>query len=76
MYSCYSGIEGVWNMEYIVDEKPVSGILKKIKWMRLPHNRKADDDLRRYIGYAKIPGLNNNQRIFLNKGYIVTDVDI
>jgi hypothetical protein len=68
--------EGRRNMDYVVKEKTVWSILEKLKWTGLFANKKKNDDLQSYIGYVKIPGLNNGQRVFLNKGFVITNVDI
>lgn len=63
-------------MEYIISEKPAfsfAGILRRIG--SIVHKNKGVD-LRSYVGYVTIPGINNGQKIFINKGFFTADKDL
>jgi len=58
--------------------KTAHGIASKILSIRFPLNKKEQEnhaELKNYTGYVTIPGLNNGQKIYINRGFLATDVD-
>jgi hypothetical protein len=54
------------------------GMASKILSILFPINKKEQGkyaELKNYVGYVTIPGLNNGQKIYINRGFFATDVD-
>jgi hypothetical protein len=45
-------------------------------WFRINKEREDNpSELKKFAGYVTIPGLNNGEKIFLNKGFFTKDIN-
>jgi hypothetical protein len=59
--------------------KTAHGMASKILSIWFPIKKKEQGnhaELMNYVGYVTIPGLNNGQKIYINRGLLATDVDV